>query len=259
MTGPATWLPETALFDGRLTELVDARLERWRSKWFGRTGRLAIRLKAGARRQPAVAGWTSTCGGITACINTEQRHRLAGAILGIKRIPRSPTPLDTRLLDGMATDAVRDLMEALATPFGVTPEITPLPTKAPPVEASLKPLQFSVAGAYGLIMDLVVTAGAASAARKAMTKPLRPLLPLSSRNLAQSALRVTVAARIGSSQISRADLQSLGVNDVLVLDSKLTDAPRLTFNGHMLDDSRLSLVRTDSALVISCNEDRTNS
>lgn len=252
MTAVEPWLPRSALLDGGLTMLIGTLLDGWQRKWIARPGRIAASLQtAPPKPAPATEGWQTACGKVSAYYDRQTALRLGAALIGARHAPRTARSIDETLLSNLAADAGRDLLTRLASRFSASDAIERMGKSA----SSPSALRFAIRAANGALVELAVASGAAVTARKSLVRPKRTPSPLTSRAGAQEALQVNVSAQIGTSEITAADLRSLAVNDVLILDAALSEAPRLTVNGSLVLNSRFTLMRKGAALEICRSEE----
>lgn len=247
MSEAQAWLPSMALVDGKLTEAVGATLARWHGKWISQPGLLTVKLQTpGRKSQQPEEGWRTSCGSLAASMDRELALRLGASLLALRRPPPSAIAADKRLLQAVAGDAVRDLLGMLAVRFRAA-SATEYADQLPIAPFHLR---FAVRGSRGPLFHLVVAAGAAATARKAVASPRRPLAPLNSRPAVADAICIKASARIGTCRVTASDLDSLLPGDVLVLDSRISEHPQLAINGQVVEGERLSLAREGAALVI---------
>jgi hypothetical protein len=246
-SAPHAWLPAPALFDGVLAKLFGERLQDWSRTWLPAPIKVSSRQSAeGGRQRETVESLGTSCGGLQITADQSDRIRIASAMMGLRR-PWSRTDRpDVDLLDGLALEALGDLIRKLAIAFRTNAEPKRIADRSGPPIA----FHYGVSGLGGRLFDLSVGWEAAVAARKARIETARVLPPLGTRGEAIAKQAVAIGAFAGSGHVELAELRTLSLGDVLVLDRAIDDGFALTINGRCVSSQGLKLAQEGAALVL---------
>ena len=246
---PKAWLPPNAMSDGALCVLLTDRAAAWSRRWFGGADSLTVRMHEGVEKPRIPLGaalWESSCQKLRLAIDQPRELRIAAAMLGLKQLGSKLAGPDLKLLRGLASECLTDLLRNAAEVFGVSQEVR----RADDCLASETTfgLRYSISLPAGRSLDLYVERDAAIAARKVLApQPPRTPTPLGRREEAIDRQVVRVGAYAGSGGVSLGELASLALGDVLLLDSVFGERLGLTVNGVVQAGADCELYREGSA------------
>lgn len=246
------WLPDVALYDGSLTSAVASLVDKWRIRWIRTPIKLAVRIDAKVgERHLSASGWTSDCGNLSYFADDRARMRLAASILNSKRVTASPSRTDGILLDRLTDKAIADLMGTLAELFAVRATVQPIGETPSSSETLSSALKFVITGPAGIVGVILASPDAAAAARKRLVKTDRrphPALQPRANGIAQQP--VYVGVRVGSGVVTAADLATLSIGDILILDRRVDETPEMVINGRPTADPDIRLGRDGARLFL---------
>lgn len=252
MTAAEPWLPSTALFDGALTTALSGTVNAWREAWIATPGKMTTRLStcSGANAS-IVEGIGTACGNCLLLYEPEQTLSLGAAMIGLKLSRHATKKGDVALMTQLASAARRSLLRTICLQLGIEPAVKPATPGDSASRTKANPsLQFAVSGSFGKACEIIVSPGAAAAARKKLAKPSDSVRPLSRPLDALNRHASRVSARVGSCTINQTDLKSLVAGDVLVLDRRLDDDFELILDGQSVDRRKLAARRNGSDLFL---------
>lgn len=240
------WLPKAALFDSTLADAVADRARAWARHWFVDERRVEVRLCPGAAFPGAPDGaraWVSD----DVSLLLDPRAPLAFWMLDLTPGAHKANAADTKLLERLAASAARDLFERVRGLFGLEP-----PADAPQARRPAgEDLVFSFGlGAATNLLHLVVAPGRAIGARKALlpTAPAPPRVHAIQNALAGQTIRV--GAMVGLARLPLADIRSLSVGDVVVLDRGQDEALDLAIEGARVEGASCEIGGDDANLTL---------
>jgi hypothetical protein len=251
MVLPEAWLPAPALFDGILTDRVTGVVYAWRKRWLSTPGKASVRLQAGVKLATSRAGWASACGGLQIVAGQQGQLRLAAGMLGLRRTRAKAASADLALMDRLSGEAISNLIGMLAGIFQTQPKAERL--KRIPTEDFHEisiAMQFAVSTPAGRLVDVHVTPDAAVSGRKAQIASRRAPSPLGRRQDAVRRQTVRIGAFAGAGEIGLAELRTLAVGDVLVLDRMIDESFDLTLNDRRMTHRDLDIRRDGRSLLV---------
>ncbi len=214
-----------------LAALAERTFGEWGAAWMsGATGAIAAAATAAEVRAELAgdSGWLS-CAGAEGAVYLARHEAAAQAICGAlagdarTRMPAAATAAAT-----LVQDALHDLIERFAGPgarFG---------SEAPPADAwrhASGSACVELVAVEGATLTLIGDADWVRAATAPVRKPTIAMPRLANPQSGIGALPVEIRVWLGNADIDLAALQSLCVNDVVVLDSRIDRPLRITVDG----------------------------
>ena len=228
-----SWLPQSALRDGVLTDALTACVQTWTDRWFAAPIKPQLRLGFGPGQEDAEeTAWETTDGGMTLVASRRSQLHVALAMLGITPPVAKPSSADHiffgRLTAPAFEDLIRDAAQALSTPP------TSRKCATPRSQAQETTLKFSVAlDQEPHVLEFYIEEPAAIAARRARLAPAHPSPSLARRSEAIAKQSIEISALIGRCTVTLAELRSCSCGDVLVLDRLTQDHLELVIDGEI--------------------------
>ncbi|KAF0177033.1 MAG: hypothetical protein FD124_2266 [Alphaproteobacteria bacterium] len=234
------WLPEAALTDAAMTGELGGILRAWSAHWLrgGPIIDVSMRMDAsetGARDRGLV--YADDPEAVVLSTTPRGEVAIALAMLGLPLRWLRLKPADIGVLRAFTAAAMADLAVRLCplisdrplalSPYLEAPRLGPRPARV--VCASMQ-----WTGAPDAL-QLHMSRGCAAAARKRLCRDVRQGRPLESRSGAIARQVVKVGAYVGAGGAELAELCSLDVGDVLVLDRGVGAAFELTVDGARTD------------------------
>lgn len=225
------WLPLGALDHASVRAPIEAAVAAWSEHWFARRRVAAVAVQAldvgdpQARRDATDGGgWRGLRNGLTLSLSRRASARLVGWALDADLEVLAPAGLDRRIVEAFEKTLIDDLLARVAAAAGLASAAGELAPAAGP---------FAAPG--GLVVGLadqgapwfwlgVPFATALGLRRSALSPSRPPTAPLSSRAAATASTPLRLEARLADVEMTLADLSTLAVGDVLVLD-QLADSP----------------------------------
>lgn len=219
------WLPSNASDDSRISDLIDQSVQLWSKRWFARVGfgfsQLATH-KRGSRAATGKVVWKPYDSGMAVGLAEGTHNALARMALDGRKDNTGLSSNDQSLLDKYAKAILSDLVYALAEALAIKPQGAGAATGSfddgEYLEINLKngaagPV-VKIAMASNVIVPLLKSFAQSQARGAPVSVPISALI---------EAERLAVRSVLGSAVMSVADVRSLGIGDVIVLDTKLDD------------------------------------
>lgn len=236
MTHPAReWLPEPALFDGRLERALLEAVNDWAAKWFVREPcvRVALRpVQHSLPSLPADQGWCSEKGDLRLLPSGRARQRLVREALSYSGKFQGKKTEDQSLVRQLSSAILQDLCAFAGRLLPGAAELAA--DRAGPALVWPEPEWPGISAAIHLFReeDLIVflfSTDLACRARKALlATPRRRTLPALS--LALDAQEVGVSGYAGEARLTLAEFRDMQPGDVLALGRTLTEGIPLSVN-----------------------------
>lgn len=226
-----SWLPDGALDDDVLLARVQGVAEAWSAYWMPlpRVHTDQVADPAGLSDTPDALRLAAPDGRVRAGASLASRLHLGMAMLGVSVDRNQVGADDQSLLDALASRALQDLVDRL----GATPGAD---AGGPDGAYEPGPVFQIVLAEAGPRIEIALARDLAIAWRKG---PAMPTSPRTSAGCWQDAVGdqpVRIGARVGDSSLSLAEMSSLEVGDVLVLDRVIGEGLEITVDGEPVRD-----------------------
>lgn len=213
---PRAWLPPDALSSERVRPLLAGIIKDWSGHWFARAEASAASFyQDDWPRRSADAGWRSCSGVASLSLTPLGEVAIAGAMLAANVPQGSIGPSDRQVIEHLAIACADDLLKRIG-------RIALGPSAVPPIEGSPIDLEdctwwdVSLGARKGVLKLALVGDAALQMIKRQLPKAPTTLIDPVAKGLAKQ--RVEVAADLGRSRLSLAELEDLAIGDVLVLD-----------------------------------------
>jgi Type III flagellar switch regulator (C-ring) FliN C-term len=222
------WLPLSALDDARILSTISVVIEHWSARWFVHGHYGASNLTLRGPRHPVTHRkdvWVSFCNAVAIAWPADGGVDIAKHVLNAQKVKADLQSADKSLLQKCAELVGLDLVTAIGSALQLP--------RAPETQMVSVPNPFLNAGGVEIELDrrgdlpsmrIAIPAFALVPIRKSFVRSLSapPPNPVSMGSLFK-AESLAFSAALGSATISIADLQGLGIGDVVILDTKLDD------------------------------------
>ncbi|OJW72040.1 MAG: hypothetical protein BGO57_01900 [Sphingomonadales bacterium 63-6] len=208
---PLLWLPDSALLDARTAEPVARYVQQWASEWFAAARPCLPPRWEKLAHGPATLGFAlhHEGRGFRLAVHEEGRLALGSQLLGRTLAEHDlRTPQDRALIEGLVGKALASLGSLLDN---VLPQDNSPDGFALPVTSADGELLLRIEAGAGLLA--LLARGWAGSGRKRA--------PLSPRSAAMGPQPLRLGARLGSSRLALAEIETLEIGDVLTLDTPL--------------------------------------
>ena len=213
---PRAWLPPDALSSERVGPLIAGIVKDWSDHWFAKAeASVASFYQDDWPRRSADAGWRSCSGVASLSLTPLGEIAIVGAMLATNVPQGSIGPSDRKVIEHLAIACADDLLRRLG-------KLALGPNPIPPIDGSPIDLEdctlwdISLGARKGVLKLALAGDAALQMIKRQLPKaPTTRIDPLT-KGLAKQ--RVEVAADLGRSRLSLAELEDLAIGDVLVLD-----------------------------------------
>jgi flagellar motor switch/type III secretory pathway protein FliN len=223
------WLPSNAFGDSRIADLIDQSVQLWSKRWFARVGFGPSQLtthKRGSRAATGKVVWKSYDSGMAVGLAEGAHNALARMALDGRKDNTGLLSTDQSLLNKYANAILNDLVSAIVEALAIKPKDARAMTGSfddgDYLEINLK------SGAAGTVVKIAMPTNAIVPLRKSFAQSQARSNPAP---VPMSALieaeRLAVRSVLGSAVMSVAEVRSLGIGDVIVLDTMLDDPVEL--------------------------------
>lgn len=241
------WLPEMHLTAPKLAQPFAAILKMWCENWFAderwTVGDHWFREMSRTESQATTAFELEN--GLQGMMADQGKLRIAASMLALPVDKGTPARADAQLIAKITEKALADLGDRLATlSMTATPASTSQGFYVPTDWPSYR-LNISCKGQQS-IMWLRADRQLLVSLAQSLAPPPRTPSALGDRNEAVEMKQVSIGARIGTANLTLAELQGLGIGDVIALDRPLDSSFGLTVDG---------MEAAPSALLVKAEED----
>ena len=230
-----SWLPENALAEGALPELIGELAASWSSKWFASAGLRLLddRLGRGEGNDGSAAGeWLLLGDALALAIAPSARTAIAGLVLDGPVGEVQLKPADRKVIDRISAAAIDDFGRRAADLFRVAGEWRPGASLPAGLAPRVRCCRMGLAGEALVTLYIDEAVAAELRRRSARARPRAvPLRPIQAGLGSQS---VEVAALLGRCTLALPELAELGAGDILLLDRDPTGEIDLIVDGRIV-------------------------
>jgi len=250
------WLPRDVMIHDVVRETVELAVASWSARWFADPYASVTTMKpmpGDPRNEKDEAGWRIYRSAIAIRGTRPALSRMTDRALDIDASMPDLTEADRYVLTGLERAILENLAEGLELAFGLTGDGQPSPQKILDPLAEDGGVVVSLADPAGRdILAVAIPADVLLPRIKAhLGPPSRRMESLPSLTEPLGSVNVAIEARVGRVELTLAELNGLGVGDVLILDRTLDQAVDIASaeTRQIFAKAMLTSIDNDMALV----------
>lgn len=250
----ASWLPRDAATPAATQRALEACIEGWAHDWFAGApacviGRLA---RLDGPRSELRKTIRFCCEGVEVSLGTKGLAALGALVLDVSTVSGTRTAEDTRLLEALGSDCLDGLKHQLSNLFGLGTSGW-LQTDASDGDSGTHRIEVWLAGRTVTFAITLRSDRFADFVRSTLQLPMAKGR-LGDGSMALGQTPIALSAALGGCQLSLAELSSMSVDDVIVLDSALADPRPLAVDGAALAKGACAVVQTRKGIALQIVE-----
>lgn len=250
----ASWLPRDAATPAATQRVLEARIESWAHDWFAGApacviGRL---VRFDGPRLELRKTIRFRCEGVEVSIGTQGLVALGALVLDVSTASGARTAEDTRLLEALGSDCLKGLTHQLSNLFDLGKSVW-LQADATDGDSGTHRIEIGLAGRTATITITLRSQRFANFVRSTLPAAMaKGRLGDGATALGQTP--IALSAALGGCELSLAELSSMSVDDVIVLDSALADPRPLAVDGAALAKGACAVVQTAKGIALQIVE-----
>jgi Type III flagellar switch regulator (C-ring) FliN C-term len=223
------WLPLSSCGDARVMAKIGEAVEQWSARWFVhgqyRASKPVLRMRGYRTAQTDII-WMACDDSVAVAWSTDGGLSIARQSLDATKAKMDMQIADKALLATYAKatgcDLIETLMKALNLPFASNAEITPI--SDPFLGSGGIEIDFDRDFTMAQLRVAIPAAMIAPLRKTFIGSPIRPTSDAMPMTDALAAESLVFTAALGAARLPISEVRALGVGDILVLDTRLTDA-----------------------------------
>jgi flagellar motor switch/type III secretory pathway protein FliN len=245
-----SWLPRTALGDGKVHSALEGIVLAWSNHWFAQGNRQYVFAQKGCssgfQDHGLGTGWGNEGKELCVTISNNARRQIASAMLAIDVSQHRLTTPDTQIIVKLTGLVVQDLLSRLAQFLDLEAQNQQMSAVAFANQVSDHYEMFCVSFDTPVrAIDIYVRSEVANRARLKLTPPMRAQPDLSPKCLAVGRQDVSIGAHVGSTQLGYNEVYNLGAGDVLVLNRSLEENFNITVDEQICENIQCEMQEED--------------